>query len=183
MEFGLQNTLYESIEYLKLQEELQEVKQKLERFKHLLRLERKKKDRTQEKAKRLTTSLNGIKSESNKQKQLLNKFNFLFDLDSATGSGNREPEESNDDVTQQETEMTDQIQMIQVIDNEETVYQVSSNVQEVTSEHSKPEMSQKLCSKSSQNNVSIGPELLRKIVTGNNSKKGLSTTLIVECPR
>jgi len=35
------------------------------------------------------SSLNGIKVESNKQKQLLNKFHFLFDLDSSGNKGSK----------------------------------------------------------------------------------------------
>ena len=148
---------------------MQEVKQKLERFKHLLRLERKKNDRTQEKAKRLTTSLNGFKTESNKQKQLINK--FLLD---AAGNKAVKPVMS-EEVTNEETEMPNDDEMIQVIDADENVYEIrsKSEEQEVTTHHSKPEMTSKKSSpKNIQNNLSIGSELLRRIVTGNNSRKG-----------
>jgi hypothetical protein len=43
------------------QEELEDMKAKMERYKKLFRLERRKRTRTLEKTKRLTTSLNGIK--------------------------------------------------------------------------------------------------------------------------
>ena len=64
-----------------IKEELQDMKQKLEKCKQSLRLERRKRVRSIEKTRKLASSLNGIKVESHKQKQIINKFNFLLDAD------------------------------------------------------------------------------------------------------
>ena len=59
------------------------------------------------------SSLNGIKLESNKQKQLLNKFHFLFDLDS---SGNKGPKQEESVIVR----TTDQVKNIS--ENRSLVY-------------------------------------------------------------
>jgi hypothetical protein len=129
----------------------------------LLRLERKKKDRTQEKAKRLTSSLNDIKSESNKQKQLLSKFNFVFEINAA-GSGNKgaKPEVNNEVI------LIDKGSVNEILPDTE-VHEVKPDIIKLETDQ-----------KSSPNDVSVGSELLRRIVTGNNSKKGLPLNLGVD---
>ena len=57
------------------------MKQKLEKTKQALRLERRKRVRSLEKTRKLATSLNGIKVESHKQKQIISKFSNLLDAD------------------------------------------------------------------------------------------------------
>ena len=65
------------------------MKQKLEKTKQALRLERRKRVRSLEKTRKLATSLNGIKVESHKQKQIISKFSNLLDADAKSFDDDR----------------------------------------------------------------------------------------------
>lgn len=74
--------VHESAKLLKIkltlaQEEVIEVKEKLDRCRLQLMLEKRKRARIQERCKRLLASSSLLKQECQKQKQLLSKFNFL----------------------------------------------------------------------------------------------------------
>ena len=160
------------------------MKHKLERYKQLLRLERRKRTRTQEKAKRLTSSLNGIKVESHKQKQLLNKFNFLFEIDSSGGKSSK-----SDDADEEEVHLREfggELKVIEhcVDDEQHVVFQTTSDVEQEVIDFQEQEMETTTTtmtlpddeSKINQNNVSLGTELIRRMssnmTSGKISRKG-----------
>jgi hypothetical protein len=167
------------------------VKQKLERYKQLLRLERRKKARTQEKAKRLTTSLNGIKVESHKQKQLLNKFNFLLEIDSSAGGGKLSSKFDDDDGDEEEVHLEEfggDLKVVEhcVDDEQHVVFQTTSDIEPEVTDFQDHELETATTStvvmlndpsKINRNNVSLGTELIRRMssnmTSGKISRKGL----------
>ncbi len=170
------------------------MKQKLERYKQLLRLERRKKARTQEKAKRLTTSLNGIKVESHKQKQLLNKFNFLLEIDSSAGGGGKlssKFDDDDDDVDGEEVHLEEfggELKVVEhcVDDEQHVVFQTTSDIEPEVINFQDHELETATTStvvmsndpsKINRSNVSLGTELIRRMssnmTSGKISRKGL----------
>ncbi len=165
------------------------MKQKLERYKQLLRLERRKKARTQEKAKRLTTSLNGIKVESHKQKQLLNKFNFLLEIDSSAVGGKLSSKF--DDGDEEEVHLEEfggDLKVVEhcVDDEQHVVFQTTSDIEPEVIDFQDHELETATTStvvmsndpsKINRNNVSLGTELIRRMssnmTSGKISRKGL----------